>query len=100
MTHWKDPEDKTEFVSSRPWMAPKKPEYVMSEFWRKKLRNGNSAQKRVGTNLRGKVKLSTGTARIRFKLDNKCIVTVGINEILGIIGRVPRDVAKNAVVGL
>lgn len=33
MTHWKDPWDKTEFASSRPWMGPKRPEYLDSEFW-------------------------------------------------------------------
>ena len=32
ITYWKDPEDKTELVSSRPWIRPTKPEYVMSEF--------------------------------------------------------------------
>jgi len=32
ITYWKDPEDKIESVSSRPWTGPTKPAYVISEF--------------------------------------------------------------------
>ena len=32
VTYWKDPEDKLESVSSRPWIGPTRPEYAISEF--------------------------------------------------------------------